>query len=73
MNNEECPATSIITHLGAGTRISSIYRRFSNSFFEMWGWETLLFEDGEQVKQYDVLDSADDVVNLHAEIAKEVV
>ncbi len=60
--------TNIYTKIDKDLSISSIYRRYENPYFEKWSWETLLFNDGELEEQYDCLDSADQVVNLHAEI-----
>lgn len=59
---------SIHTEVGKNMRVSSIYRRFSNSFFESWGWETLLWNNERIENEYLVLDSAEEVVNLHATI-----
>lgn len=60
--------TSIHTRINKNLRISSIYRKFSNAYFESWGWETFLWE-GERIKEeYHVLNSANDVLDLHVEI-----
>ncbi len=63
--------TNIITALDKNYRISSIYRRYSNQYFESWGWETFLWCDDKIEKEYPVLDSADDVVTLHTEIMQD--
>jgi hypothetical protein len=60
--------TSIHTRINKNLRISSVYRMFSNAHFEEWGWETFLW-DGDRIKEeYHILNSADNVVELHAEI-----
>ncbi|MEH7116157.1 hypothetical protein V7128_01860 [Neobacillus vireti] len=64
-------ATSIHTRINAEIRISSVYRKFSNINFEDWGWETFLWKDMDIEKQYDILNSADQVVDLHTQIFKE--
>ena len=64
--------TGIHTRINDKKRISSCYRKFANIHFERWGWETFLW-DGDRVEnQYDVKDTADDVVNLHMEILAHI-
>lgn len=65
-------STSINTRINTNYRISSIYRKYSNSNFESWGWETLLWNDETIEKQYDVLYSLDRVVSLHTKVASEL-
>ena len=60
--------TGINTRIADNYRVSSIYRKFSNGYFESWGWETFLWNGDKIEQQYRVLDSADDVVNLHSKI-----
>ncbi|WFB57487.1 hypothetical protein [Paenibacillus sp. BR1-192] len=60
--------TTIHTRINDKKRISSCFRKFANAHFEKWGWETFLW-DGDQIAvEYAVLDSADEVVKLHAKI-----
>lgn len=60
--------TKIFTKINSHLCISSIYRKYSNPNFELWGWETFVWNDDKIIRQYDVLDDAEDVVNLHSEI-----
>ncbi|MGM1044726.1 MAG: hypothetical protein ACQEXX_01130 [Bacillota bacterium] len=60
--------TSIHTRINDNKRISSCFRKFANAHFEKWGWETLLWDGDQIVEQYDVLSSADDVIDLHTGI-----
>jgi hypothetical protein len=69
--NETNLPTGIHTRINNDLRISSIYRRFANPHFESWGWETYLWNGDRIENQYDVLHSADRVVDLHIEILKE--
>jgi hypothetical protein len=63
--------TSINTLINKNLRVSSIYRRFGNMYFESWAWETFLWE-GERIKEeYRPLDSANEVIVLHARIYEE--
>ncbi|MEX0595127.1 MAG: hypothetical protein WD512_01415 [Candidatus Paceibacterota bacterium] len=64
--------TGIHTNIDSRLRLSSIYRRYANENFESWAWETLLFNDGVVEEQYDTLQTADQVVNLHAEIRQKL-
>ncbi|MCM3387209.1 hypothetical protein M3649_03570 [Ureibacillus chungkukjangi] len=63
--------TGINTRINEEFRISSIFRRYSNANFEGYGWETFLWNGNRIQKEYGVLYSADDVVNLHTKIAHE--
>lgn len=63
--------TGIHTRINDVKRISSCYRKFSNGHFEQWGWETFLW-DGDHIKEeYSVLDSGDEVINLHTKILEK--
>lgn len=56
---------SIHTKLSKTIRISSAYRKFANSNFESFGWETFLWNGDNIEIQYIILHSPDEVVNLH--------
>ena len=60
--------TGIHTKIDSEYRISSIYRRFANAFFEQWGWETFLWCKENIEREYEVKYSADEVINLHTDI-----
>lgn len=60
--------TEILTRINDNKRISSCFRKFANSHFKKWGWETFLWDEDLIVEQYAVLSTADEVVNLHIEI-----
>lgn len=67
---EHALPTGIHTWINKDFRISSVYRRFGNEHFESYGWETILW-NGEHIdNQYDVIESADLVIDLHAKILK---
>lgn len=63
-------STGIHTKISDKYRVTSAYRKFSNSYFESWGWETFLWVGDDIEHQYEVKNSAEDVVNLHTKIAK---
>ncbi|MNH66496.1 hypothetical protein D3C73_185270 [compost metagenome] len=60
--------TWIRTRIDDNRRISSCYRKFENIHFERWGWETFLWDGDHRQNEYNVLDSAEEVVNLHARV-----
>jgi len=66
-------STSINTRIDTVYKISSIYRKYSNSNFEGWGWETLLWNDDRVEKQYDVVYSVEDVMMLHTSVIKSFI
>jgi hypothetical protein len=61
----------IKTSISNTKAISSVYRRYSNPYFESWGWETFLWDGPRIEKEFDVLYSADDVMTLHARVYME--
>jgi hypothetical protein len=64
--------TGIHTRINNDLRISSCFKRFSNPHFESWAWETFLW-NGERIEQeYITLNSADQVVDLHTRIIKDI-
>ena len=62
--------TGIHTRISDMYRVSSAYRKFSNPYFETWGWETFIWNGDKIEQQYEVLSSASDVVLLHTKIVK---
>ncbi|UUV25940.1 MULTISPECIES: hypothetical protein [Lysinibacillus] len=66
-------STSINTRINTNYRISSIYRKFSNPNFEAWGWETLLWNDDNIEKQYNVLYGLESVVELHTKVSNQMI
>lgn len=60
--------TVIHTKINKDLKVTSIYRKFANSNFESWGWETLLWSNEKLTVQYGILDSAEHVVELHTYI-----
>jgi hypothetical protein len=60
--------TGIHTRINSDLRISSIYRKFANPYFESWAWETFLWNGNKIENQYDTLTSAEQVIDLHTEI-----
>jgi hypothetical protein len=63
--------TGIHTRINDDLRISSAFRKFSNAYFESWTWETFLWNGEKIEEQYDTLQSADQVIDLHSKIYKE--
>lgn len=66
-------STGIHTNINKDYRISSIYRKYSNPYFESWAWETFLWNGDRIEEQYDTLYTADQVVDLHTKIVSEFV
>ena len=65
--------TTINTKINDKLRISSAYRRYGNSHFEIWAWETYLWE-GEYIKEeYDTYHNSDEVLKLHARIFEKYI
>ena len=60
--------TGIHTRINTKYRISSIYRKYANPFFEEWGWETFLWYNDKIEREYEVKNSSEEVINLHIEI-----
>lgn len=63
--------TGIHTRINKNLRVSSCFRKFSNSFFESWAWETFLWNGEKIEKQYNLLESADLVIDLHTQVVNE--
>jgi hypothetical protein len=63
--------TGIHARINNDLRISSCYRRFTNPYFGTWTWETFLWNGDRIEKEYNTLDSADQVVDLHTKILTE--
>lgn len=71
--NRQDISTGIHTRVDKNIRISSIYRRYANANFEVFGWETILWI-GDQIEYtYSPLDSAEEVINQHITILNEFV
>lgn len=64
--------TGIHTRISNSQRISSIYRRYSNPYFEQWAWETFLWDGDKIVKEYDTFLNVVTVIDLHCQIVEEV-
>jgi hypothetical protein len=71
IETESALSTGIHTRINSELRISSCYRRFANPHFESWAWETFLWNGDRIEKEYDTLNSADQVVDLHSRIVRE--
>ena len=58
--------TTIHTRINSKLRISSIYRKYGNEYFEQWAWETYLWECNEAKKEYDSVNGINQVIEMHA-------
>ena len=60
--------TSIHTTINENYRISTIFRKYANSNFTSWAWETLVWKkelDKEKIIDQWVSDSFDEIMKTH--------
>lgn len=62
-DNKSVP-TTIHTRVTSKIRISSIYRKYDNDYFDSCAWETFVW-DGEEIREHIVLDCMDSVLEYH--------
>jgi hypothetical protein len=67
--SKESIPTGIHTRIDDKVRISSAWRTFSNSNFNTQAWETFLWDGDRIIKEYSTSKDANDVVDLHIQIA----
>jgi hypothetical protein len=60
--------TDIHTRINDTLRISSAWRTYGNENFTSMAWETFLWEGERIIKEFDTLQNAENVVELHFEI-----
>lgn len=70
--------TSIHTRIDNTYRISSIWREYSNAFFNSWAWETIVWkrhENGtEKIDfQSNIRNTADQVITLHKQLCDKII
>lgn len=64
-------ATCIHTKINSEVRVSSIYRRYGNSNFESWGWETFTWKNDRIESEHPSLTDVEEVLNLHITLFNE--
>jgi len=66
-----CRHTSIHTRVNSTVRISSIWREYSNPYFQTWAWETIVWRGDKIAVQVDSMKSINEVMRIHKRLYDE--